>query len=192
MKAVRSSLLMCWALASLPASAIAQERDTAALESITTDVHKILTGRRDEFATLSEIELRAAATPVRFALGKLLDRTLHGGDISTYISLTGDRHPLASSTELARSLGAGRYIRADRTNVGSVVEVTATLFDAGNPSPLARSREVIPVVPLYDVTRLPAACWVIGVMAMRTSPAGHAAAAARFSQWRGPVGYPAG
>src|ERR1051325_4408828 len=37
-------------------------------------------------------------------------RTLHGGDISTYISLTGDRHPLASSTELARSLGFMREV----------------------------------------------------------------------------------
>lgn len=31
-----------------------------------------------EFATVSEIDVRAAATPVRFALGKLLDRTLRG------------------------------------------------------------------------------------------------------------------
>ena len=31
-----------------------------------------------EFAMLTELELRAAATPVRFALGKLLDRTLRG------------------------------------------------------------------------------------------------------------------
>ncbi|MEO8549071.1 MAG: MaoC family dehydratase [Kofleriaceae bacterium] len=40
-------------------------------------------------------------------------RTLHGGDISTYISLTGDRHPLASSTELARSLGFQRELLPD-------------------------------------------------------------------------------
>ena len=40
-------------------------------------------------------------------------RTLHGGDISTYISLTGDRHPLASSTELARSLGFTREVMPD-------------------------------------------------------------------------------
>jgi len=37
-------------------------------------------------------------------------RTLHGGDISTYISLTGDRSPLSSSTELARSLGFQREL----------------------------------------------------------------------------------
>jgi hypothetical protein len=34
--------------------------------------------RAGEFTTLSEIELRAAAMPLRFALGKLLDRTLRG------------------------------------------------------------------------------------------------------------------
>src|SRR6185312_9560699 len=40
-------------------------------------------------------------------------RTLHGGDISSYFSLTGDRHPLASSTELARSLGFQREVFPD-------------------------------------------------------------------------------
>src|SRR6267154_6589216 len=40
-------------------------------------------------------------------------RTLHGGDISTYIALTGDRHPLAASTELARSLGFTRELIPD-------------------------------------------------------------------------------
>jgi 2-methylfumaryl-CoA hydratase len=40
-------------------------------------------------------------------------RTLHGGDISSYFSLTGDRHPLASSTELARSFGFTREVMPD-------------------------------------------------------------------------------
>ena len=40
-------------------------------------------------------------------------RTLHGGDISSYFSLTGDRHPLASSTELARSFGFQRELLPD-------------------------------------------------------------------------------
>jgi 2-methylfumaryl-CoA hydratase len=44
-----------------------------------------------------------------FALGQRLlhavPRTLHGGDIALYMALTGERPPLASSTELARSLG---------------------------------------------------------------------------------------
>lgn len=42
-----------------------------------------------------------------------IPRTLHGGDISTYMALTGDRHPLASSTELARSLGFVREVIPD-------------------------------------------------------------------------------
>lgn len=42
-----------------------------------------------------------------------IPRTLHGGDISTYMSLTGERHPLASSTELARSLGFQREVIPD-------------------------------------------------------------------------------
>lgn len=42
-----------------------------------------------------------------------IPRTLHGGDISAYMALTGDRHPLASSTELARSLGFNREVLPD-------------------------------------------------------------------------------
>ena len=40
-------------------------------------------------------------------------RTLHGGDISAYMALTGERSPLASSTELARSLGFQREVMPD-------------------------------------------------------------------------------
>jgi 2-methylfumaryl-CoA hydratase len=42
-----------------------------------------------------------------------IPRTLHGGDIAAYMALTGDRHPLASSTELARSLGFMREVIPD-------------------------------------------------------------------------------
>ncbi|HEU0029455.1 MAG TPA: MaoC family dehydratase [Kofleriaceae bacterium] len=42
-----------------------------------------------------------------------IPRTLHGGDIATYMALTGERHPLASSTELARSLGFHREVIPD-------------------------------------------------------------------------------
>ena len=35
-------------------------------------------------------------------------RTIHGGDLSVYIAATGDRRPLHSSTEYAKSLGFGR------------------------------------------------------------------------------------
>src|SRR3954463_9772392 len=42
-----------------------------------------------------------------------IPRTLHGGDISTYMALTGDRQALTSSTELARSLGFQREVMPD-------------------------------------------------------------------------------
>jgi 2-methylfumaryl-CoA hydratase len=52
-----------------------------------------------------------------FTLGQRLlhaiPRTLHGGDIALYMALTGERPPLASSTELARSLGFLREVVPD-------------------------------------------------------------------------------
>jgi 2-methylfumaryl-CoA hydratase len=52
-----------------------------------------------------------------FAIGQRLlhavPRTLHGGDIALYMALTGERPPLASSTELARSLGFVREVVPD-------------------------------------------------------------------------------
>lgn len=42
-----------------------------------------------------------------------LPRTLHGGDISMYMALTGEKPPLSSSTELARSLGFSRELMPD-------------------------------------------------------------------------------
>lgn len=42
-----------------------------------------------------------------------IPRTLHGGDIAMYMALTGERGPLASSTELARSLGFHREVVPD-------------------------------------------------------------------------------
>src|SRR5689334_1216654 len=52
-----------------------------------------------------------------FALGQRLvhaiPRTVHGGDIALYMALTGERPPLASSTELARSLGFLREVVPD-------------------------------------------------------------------------------
>jgi len=52
-----------------------------------------------------------------FAVGQRLlhavPRTLHGGDIALYMALTGERPPLSSSTELARSLGFARELIPD-------------------------------------------------------------------------------
>lgn len=46
-------------------------------------------------------------------LAHAIPRTLHGGDISLYMALTGERPALASSTELARSLGFVREVLPD-------------------------------------------------------------------------------
>jgi 2-methylfumaryl-CoA hydratase len=40
-------------------------------------------------------------------------RTIHGGDLSMYIALTGDRRPLSSSSEFAQSLGLPREMVHD-------------------------------------------------------------------------------
>ncbi|MCB9562698.1 MAG: MaoC family dehydratase [Kofleriaceae bacterium] len=52
-----------------------------------------------------------------FSIGMRLQhavpRTVHGGDLALYISLTGDRRPVSSSTELARSLGYAREVAHD-------------------------------------------------------------------------------
>jgi 2-methylfumaryl-CoA hydratase len=52
-----------------------------------------------------------------FSIGQRLlhavPRTLHGGDIALYMALTGERSPLASSTEVARSLGFQREVVPD-------------------------------------------------------------------------------
>src|SRR5678815_1402437 len=42
-----------------------------------------------------------------------LPRTLHGGDISMYMALTGEKPALSSSTELARSFGFARELIPD-------------------------------------------------------------------------------
>src|ERR1041384_765651 len=56
-------------------------------------MRKVTTGRLFEAFTVGQPLLPA------------VPRTLHGGDIALYMALTGERPPLASSTEVARSLG---------------------------------------------------------------------------------------
>ena len=52
-----------------------------------------------------------------FTLGQKLvhaiPRTIHGGDLSLYTALTGDRRPISSSTDFARSLGFHREVVQD-------------------------------------------------------------------------------
>ncbi|HET9627296.1 MAG TPA: MaoC family dehydratase [Kofleriaceae bacterium] len=64
-------------------------------------MRKVFTGRSFEDFTIGQRLVHAAP------------RTLHGGDIALYMALTGERPPLASSTELARSLGFMREVIPD-------------------------------------------------------------------------------
>src|ERR1700733_7464577 len=64
-------------------------------------MRKVTTGRMFEDFTVGQRLLHA------------VPRTLHGGDIALYMALTGERPPLASSTELARSLGFMREVIPD-------------------------------------------------------------------------------
>ncbi len=61
-------------------------------------MRKVTSGRLFEDFTVGQRLLHA------------VPRTLHGGDIALYMALTGERPPLASSTELARSLGFMREL----------------------------------------------------------------------------------
>ncbi|HEY0483083.1 MAG TPA: MaoC family dehydratase [Kofleriaceae bacterium] len=64
-------------------------------------MRKVTTGRMFEDFSVGQRLLHA------------VPRTLHGGDIALYMALTGERPPLASSTELARSLGFVRELVPD-------------------------------------------------------------------------------
>jgi len=64
-------------------------------------MRKVSTGRFFEDFTIEQRLVHA------------VPRTVHGGDIALYMALTGDRSPLASSTELARSLGFMREVVPD-------------------------------------------------------------------------------
>jgi hypothetical protein len=71
----------------------AQRFDLHDLASVVADPPAALLAQ-PEFVRLTEVELRAATTPVRFALGKLLDRTLRGMfDGPTTVSFDWDQSP---------------------------------------------------------------------------------------------------
>jgi 2-methylfumaryl-CoA hydratase len=67
-------------------------------DTVAVLMRKVTTGRLFEDFTVGQRLLHA------------VPRTLHGGDIALYMALTGERPPLSSSTELARSLGFMREL----------------------------------------------------------------------------------
>jgi 2-methylfumaryl-CoA hydratase len=98
-------------------------------------------------------------------------RTLHGGDISTYISLTGDRHPLASSTDLARSLGFTREVIPDLL-VFHVVFGKSVPDVSHNATANLGYGDVRFLRPVYPGDTLSSASEVIGIREVSSGEAG--------------------
>jgi 2-methylfumaryl-CoA hydratase len=110
-----------------------------------------------------------------FSMGQHLvhavPRTLHGGDISTYFSLTGDRHPLASSTELARSLGFQREVLPDLL-VFHIVFGKSVADISHNASANLGYADVRFLRPVYPGDTLVAESEVIGLREVSSGEAG--------------------
>jgi 2-methylfumaryl-CoA hydratase len=98
-------------------------------------------------------------------------RTLHGGDISMYIALTGDRHPLAASTELARSLGFQREVLPDLL-VFHVVFGKSVPDISHNASANLGYADVRFLRPVYPGDTLVAETEVIGLREVSSGEAG--------------------
>src|SRR5262245_12757348 len=110
-----------------------------------------------------------------FSIGQQLvhsvPRTLHGGDISTYFSLTADRSPLASSTELARSLGFQREVVPELL-VFHVVFGKSVLDVSHNAAANLGYADVRFLRPVYPGDTLVAESEVIGLREVSSGDAG--------------------
>ncbi len=110
-----------------------------------------------------------------FALGQhmvhAVPRTLHGGDIAAYFALTGDRHPLASSTELARSLGFQREVMPDLL-VFHIVFGKSVADISHNASANLGYADVRFLRPVYPGDTLAAESEVIGLREVSSGDAG--------------------
>jgi len=89
-------------------------------------------------------------------------RTIHGGDLALYIALTGDRRPLSSSTEFARSLGFARECAQDLLAFHLVFGKTVADISLNAVANLGYSR-VLFQRPVYPGDTLTAESEVIGV-----------------------------
>jgi 2-methylfumaryl-CoA hydratase len=110
-----------------------------------------------------------------FSIGQHLvhavPRTLHGGDIAAYMALTGDRHPLASSTELARSLGFAREVIQDLL-VFHIVFGKSVPDISHNATANLGYADVRFLRPVYPGDTLVAESEVIGLRAVSSGEAG--------------------
>ena len=123
-----------------------------------------------------------------FAIGQHLvhaiPRTLHGGDIATYMALTGDRQPLASSTELARSLGFNRELIPDLL-VFHVVFGASVPDISHNATANLGYAEVRFLRPVYPGDTLVAETYVIGLREVSSGEAGVVYVRTRGTNQRG-------
>ena len=126
-------------------------------------VSKVTTGRFFEDFRIGEQLVHA------------VPRTLHGGDISTYISLTGDRHPLSASTEVARSLGFQREVMPDLL-VFHIVFGKSVPDISHNATANLGYADVRFLRPVYPGDTLIAASEVIGLREVSSGEAGVSAA----------------
>src|SRR5256885_853786 len=106
---------------------------------------KVFTGRFFEDFTIGQRLLHA------------VPRTLHGGDIALYMALTGERGPLASSTEVARSLGFVRWgvvPKRDKPAIGGANGVPQL--------PAVVTADRLPVPDALNLQRFPDLTWAFG------------------------------
>jgi len=89
-------------------------------------------------------------------------RTLHGGDLSLYIALTGDRRPLSSSTEFSRSLGFVRECAHDLLGFHTVFGKTVDDISRNAVANLGYAR-VLFHRPIYPGDTVTAESEVIGL-----------------------------
>jgi len=123
-----------------------------------------------------------------FALGQrivhALPRTLHGGDIAAYIALTGDRSALASSTELARSLGLWREVIPELLVFHVVFGATVPDVSHNATANLGYA-EVRFVRPVYPGDTLVADSEIIGLREVSSGDAGIVYVRTRGTNQRG-------
>jgi 2-methylfumaryl-CoA hydratase len=122
-------------------------------------MRKVNTGRFFEDFTIGERLLHA------------VPRTVHGGDIALYMALTGEHPPLASSTEVARSLGFMREVVPDLL-VFHVVFGKSVPDVSHNATANLGYADVRFVRPVYPGDTLVAESEVIGLRELSSGEAG--------------------
>jgi 2-methylfumaryl-CoA hydratase len=113
-----------------------------------------------------------------------IPRTLHGGDIASYMALTGERPPLASSTELARSLGFQRELIPDLL-VFHIVFGKSVPDVSHNATANLGYADVRFVRPVYPGDTLVAESEVIGLREVSSGEAGVVYVRTRGTNQRG-------